>query len=87
MTPINVMTEVMLAAYGNSLGDPPTRALVEALGAIGFVIVPKEPNEAMLDAGDELLPYARGTETHKIAGGKVPEDYYRAMVEAGQVKP
>ena len=60
-----------------------TKCFFAALAAEGLVIVPREPTEAMIEAGDELMPHARGTETHAISGGRVPEDYYRAMIAAG----
>jgi len=45
-------------------------------------IIPREPTEIMISAADAINPISRGTETHKMAGGKNPEDYYRAMVAA-----
>ena len=39
----------------------------------------KEPTEAMIEAGDDLLPFSRGTETHAMAGGFTPEAFHRAM--------
>ncbi len=50
------------------------------------VIVPKEPTEAMIEAGDDLCPVARGTESWVI-GGNVPcETIYKAMLAAGDKK-
>lgn len=42
----------------------------------------REPTQTMIDAGDEICPVARGTESHMMSGGKVPEDYWRAMIVA-----
>lgn len=40
------------------------------------------PNAIMISAGDTELPYSRGTETHRMAGGVTPEQIWTAMVEA-----
>ena len=59
-------------------------AIVETVRAAGYAIVPREPTEAMIEAGDDICPIARGTETHRMAGGVVPQDYWRAMIEAAE---
>lgn len=48
----------------------------------GWMLVPKEPTPEMVQAGDDLCPIARGTETHRMSGSRAPEDYYRAMLGA-----
>lgn len=57
-------------------------AIVADLERAGWVIVPAEPTEDMINAGDDLVPIARGTETHRMMGGAVPEDFWRAMIAA-----
>ncbi len=57
-----------------------------AMDAAGWVWVPREPTEAMVIAADDVSPIQRGTESHKIAGAILPEDYWQAMVEAAQKK-
>ena len=42
----------------------------------------KEPTEAMVSEGDELFPFARGTESHAMSGGLTPEKVFRAMLTA-----
>lgn len=61
---------------------PIADAAIAALEASGSCIAPLEPTEAMIEAGDDICPIARGTETHRMTGGRVPEDYYRAMIAA-----
>jgi hypothetical protein len=58
------------------------RALEPASGE--FVLVPREPTQEMIEAGDDLVPVARGTETYTMARGRkgYPEDIYRAMLTA-----
>lgn len=51
-----------------------------AIEQAGFVVVPKEPTEAMIEAGEELIPVARGTESRR--GTPNPEDVFAAMIEA-----
>ena len=51
------------------------RAAIEAM---------REPLLHMIEAGDDLIPVARCTETYQIARGSKghPEDIYRAMIDA-----
>ena len=55
-----------------------------AAALAGHVVVPREPTEAMIAAGDDLVPVARGTESYVMSRGRngYPEDIYRAMISA-----
>lgn len=82
-------------SYGRSDADLDTtvasrlEALSRSGGAVpaGWKLVPEEPTAEMIAAGNDLLPFTRGTETHRMVGGKVPEDYYRAMLSAAPPPP
>ena len=74
-----IFTEANAASSGygewctDDMANAAARAAIEAM---------REPTEAMIDAGDDICPIARGTESHKMSGGVVPEDYWRAMIDA-----
>lgn len=57
-------------------------AIEAALAVDGLCLVPKEPTEAMIEAGDDLIPISRCTETYRMSGAAYPEDIYRAMIGA-----
>ena len=58
------------------------RAALTAASEAGWVLVPREATEAMIDAGWEVLPFAPGTETHRMAGGVSPVNMWAAMIAA-----
>jgi hypothetical protein len=61
---------------------PAYLSVVPVSAPVGWKLVPVEPTREMIEAADDLCPIARGTESHRLAGGVVPEDYYRAMLSA-----
>lgn len=70
--------------WGSHLGKEEclsvAHAVFAALNAAGYAVVPKEPTERMLDAGDNLIPITRST----IMASLNSEAIWRAMVAAAQ---
>lgn len=64
---------------GDCLGD--ARAILTALEANGYAIVPCEPSEAMIEAGHDLL-----TEVGCNPISTDAADAYRAMISTGKAK-
>ncbi len=55
------------------------KALKRAKAVLSVLL---EPDEAMIEAGEELIPWSRGTETRFMAPG--PEDIFTAMINSIQ---
>lgn len=55
----------------------------------GWRAVPEEPTEEMIEAGDDLIPVTRGTESYLIGRGRngAPENIFRAMLSAAPPPP
>jgi len=56
-------------------------AVLEALEQKGFLVVPADPSEPMVDAGIEALSYGRVNKFHQI------RDIYRMMVRQPAHRP
>lgn len=65
---------------GDTIAPHMAAAVIAALDTAGYAIVPKEPNEPMLDAGLESLGESTDTPTAFIIRDVLFA--YRAMVEA-----
>lgn len=76
---INEMIANLAHPVGMGIGLPEQAAQAVAVIAIAAM---REPTAEMIEAADEICPIARGTESHRISGGKVPEDYWHAMIDA-----
>jgi hypothetical protein len=59
-------------------------AMLARLERGDVVVVPKEPTAEMIEAGDDLIPVARGTESRRFMAN--PENIYKAMLCAAQEK-
>lgn len=62
------------AVFGAGSAETLARASVTALEAAGYVVVPIEPTEAMLEAAEHVAPMF------------TPADIYRAMINTGKAK-
>ena len=88
-TALSVLLSLRIAnlGYAVGMGQPPNPKTVREIARAARLTVlrgmlQRGPTEATIATLDELLPYARGTETHRLAGGQIPEDYWRAMLSA-----
>ncbi len=68
MTPKEALAATVTMASTYSLGEEDAEAAIKALDAAGFVIVPKEPTPAMIEAAwaSALDEDAAGVWTHMI---------------------
>jgi len=77
-----LMERVAEALYDNYDLDLPMSFTLTAIRAAGWVVVPVEPTEEMLDIGTSHI-FQPGVTWHKCAG-----DVYRSMLKAAPgVKP
>jgi hypothetical protein len=75
--------DVLCAALPRSQEDFIADSLLEALDAAGYVIVPKEPSEEMISAGERAGHYAR---SNPVICENDADACYRAMLAASQQK-
>lgn len=62
------------------------KALCAHLNALSRpAAIPRETTAEMIEAGEDLIPVARGTESRKIGGVPNPEDIWRAMYDAAPI--
>lgn len=62
--------------------DRSADAILAALDAAGFVVVPREPTEAMVVAGDERIIEVLNDHTFALRPRTPADDAYRAMIAA-----
>lgn len=62
------------------------QAALAALAAAGYAIVPKEPTEEMMDAGEAQDRPAAPWSSYSTEHARC-EDHYAAMIAVGEVKP
>ena len=62
-------------------------AILAALDAAGYVVVPREPTDEMVVAGDERIIEALNDHTFALRPITPADDAYRAMIAAQESKP
>lgn len=77
------LLQLAMRAYWGSL-TAADKAAVEAISQAGFAIVPIEPTEAMEEAARDVPFIAMGNGDYLEPDRS---DIYRAMIQAGKVKP